>query len=761
MKKYIALLVISLLGVGVAFSQQNLTVSSLVGTNVDTILQRHLAGDGVEISTGKFNNQTGNVQSAQIGTFNRNQSSFPFQRGLVMTTGNVSVAAGPNSGGSNSSTSGVNSYTDSQLSSLISGVQNSAALEFDFVAYADTFSFNYIFASEEYPEYACSSYNDVFAFFLTGIDPVTFQTTTKNVAIIPGTITASNPSGVPVTINSINAGPGTSGSSGNCTPPGSSAPYSSFYVGNPSGVEYDGHTTALAASATILACQTYHMKMAVGNVTDNGWDSGVFLEEGSFYSPQVSIEKTWQNNIVGGDTLVQNCRELDLLFKLPRPAFTGNISVIIDPRGTAVLGQDYVLTKPNGELFTSENNEFFYQPGTDTQNVHVRILPEAHFTQDSPLKTAILYISTQRCAGREDTRLFDTITLYLRANDSVRLLDKEVTVCDRLENIEVEQVRGTAPNFYEWIPTTGITHPDQLSTECNITASGTYKLIARDMWGCMCDTATVRVTVVPKPEFTVTYTPDHGCMPLPVTLQAQYTPDYAALYWTISQDSTFFYTDSTITIHTSLDIPGYYDISLLVESAPGCSDSISYSNAIHVSDFPHAEFTFSPEEPENGEEVFFYNHSTGENITNYAWSFGDGHSSYIEEPSHVYHLTESDLMTVHLTVTNSDGCSGDTVMTVPVEDNFAFFVPNSFTPNNDGKNDIFLPKVSDVVNYELTIYARTGELIFYTTNPEEGWDGFLKEAPAPQGVYVWKINYAKIGTPNEMMVRNGTVTLVR
>lgn len=769
MKKTFLLLIISILCTSLAFSQAYLTVQSQVGVNVDTILQRHLAGEGVEISNGKFNNQFGNVQSAQIGTFNRNASSFPFQSGIILTTGNVSLAAGPNSGGSNSNQTDVTAYTDPQLQNYLSNtlhftqsLEHTAALEFDFLAMADTFSFNYIFASEEYPEFACSNYNDVFAFFLTGYDPVTnLPNITKNVAIVPGTITASNPNGVPVTINSINAGAGTSGSSSNCTPLGISTPASSFYVSNPPGVEYDGSTTMLTAAATILACQTYHMKMTIGNVGDNGYDSGVFLEEGSFYSPQVSIEKIWENEIIGNDTLVQNCRELDLAFTMPRPAFTGNTSVIIDARGTAILGQDYSLIRPTGSPITMDDNEFSFSPGFAEQDVHVKILPSAHFTVDNPVKTAILYISTQRCADREDTRLYDTITLYLRANDTVRLLDTAITVCNELNEIAVEQIRGTSPTYYEWTPATGITHPDQLITECNITQSRNYQVIASDKWNCMSDTASVQVTIVPKPEFTVTYTPDHGCMPLPVTLQTQYTPNYATLLWTITNDTVYTYTDSTITIHTSLPEPGYYNLSLLVQSAPGCSDSIYYPNAIHVSDFPNASFTFSPEEPGNGEEVFFYNHSTGEDISNFVWSFGDGHSSYIEEPSHAYHLTESDFMTVHLTVTNTDGCSDDTIAIVPVVDNFAFYVPNAFTPNTDGNNEVFLPKVHDVANYEFAIYSRNGELIFYTNNPEQGWDGTVKGSPAPQGVYVWKINYAKIGTPNEMLVKTGSLTLIR
>ena len=780
MKRYTVLFLVFLMFSFAGAQNQNLTVSSFVGTHVDTILQRHLAGDGVLISgcpyegvfsseqVGKFNNQTGNVTYQQIGSFNRNgYTSFPFETGIVMTTGKVGVAAGPNDQTSKSDAV-TNYYTETALSSLASGnINGSASLEFDFIAMADTFAFNYIFASEEYPEFACSSFNDVFAFFLTGIDPVTYVTTTKNVAIVPNTITASNPNGIPVAINSINSGPGTSGSSSNCIPPGSSAPYSQYYVNNPAGspgIQYDGRTTALSAQSVIFSCQTYHMKLCLANVGDNAYDSGVFIEEGSFYSPHVKVDQNWAT-AEGGDTLVQNCRDLDLTFKIERPALTASTSIIIETSGNAVLGYDYALLKPDGTQISIEDNSFFFPAGDTIQQVHVEMLPTVQFPDPNQVKEAKLYVVTQGCTGYGNLmdlfQKFDTITLHFRANDSIRLRDTAITRCEMLDHIEVEQVGGTAPSFYQWINAPEITNPDQLSSDCNITQNGTYYVVATDKWGCMRDTAKVQVTILPKPDFTVTYTPDHGCMPLPVTLQTQYSPDYAKIYWTISNDSSFTYIDSVSTIHTSLPEPGYYDVSLLVESAPGCSDSIKYNNVIHVADFPHADFTFSPAEPENGEEVFFYNFSTGENITNYSWNFGDGHSSHLQEPSHAYHLTESDLMTVQLTVTNSDGCSDDTIQVVPVEDNFAFFVPSAFTPNTDGKNEVFLPRVNDVVDYEFTIYARTGELIFYTNNPEIGWDGTVQGKPAPQGVYLWKIHYAKIGTPDEKMMKTGSVTLIR
>ena len=784
MKKYTLLILIFSI-VFFANAQSNLTVSSSVGTLVETILQQHLAGEGVLLSgcpypdinssfdPGKFNNQTGNVQSAQIGTFNRNASSFPFQTGIIMTTGNVSVAAGPNSSGSSSSTTGVSNYTDSQLSSMMSGLEHCAALEFDFVASADTFAFNYIFASEEYPEFACSSFNDVFAFFLSGPDPFypTGPPVNRNVAVIPNTISASYPNGIPVTINSINAGPGGSYSSSGCTPPGSSGLYSQFYVGNPSGVEYDGHTIALSAAATILACQKYHMKMAIGNVGDNLYDSGVFLQEGSFYSPRVTIEQEYENDLIGGDTLIQNCRDLDLTFKLPRAALTGNTDIIINTSGNAVMGQDYSLVTSDGMEITPAMNVFTYQPGDTVQQVHVRILPTAQFTSSLPVKTVQIYVETQGCSSTQYMEAFppykDTIVLYLRANDSIRLRDTLFTRCEKLDSIRVEQVSGTGPFTYHWIDTVGIvdtlvvSDTANLVTACNITQSRTYKVAASDQWGCMTDTATVKVNIVPRPEFNVTYTPDHGCVPLQVTLQTHYSPDTSKLYWVISDDEEYSYVDSVATIHPSLPVPGYYDIALFVESAPGCNDSLKYENVIHVSDYPHADFTFGPDEPGNGEEVFFFNNSTGDNITDYAWNFGDGHFSHDEEPTHAYHLTESAFMTVNLTVTNSDGCSDDTIQVVPVEDHFALFVPSGFTPNTDNKNEIFQPKVNDVIDYDFTIFARNGEMIFHTNSPEMGWDGTVRGKPAPEGVYMWKIHYARIGTPDEKEMRMGTVTLIR
>ena len=730
------------------------SLTSLQGQHVDTILKHHVEGEGVLISNGKFNNQTGIVTFPQIAYFTVSNPSFPIDTGILLTTGTYNMS------GSLS-----NTYTETALAPYSGGysLTNCASLEFDFIAMADTFAFNYIFASQEYCEYVNSQYNDVFAFLLTGgVDPVTYLPCNKNVAIVPGTITASNPNGVPVTINNVNHGYH-SGSTG----PGTNPSNSQYFICNGNhnhGVSYDGFTTKLSANAAIFGCNTYHMKLAVCNVSDQALDSGVFIEEGSFYSPRVAVEQDWESE-QGGDTLIQNCRNLDLTFSIEHPFITAYTSVIVQTGGDAVLGVDYSLTTEEGMELTVDNNEFVYQPGDTVELVHVTMLPTVTFTNPDQVKTAELYIVTQGCNGFPDLMdLFykrDTIIMHLQANDSVRLRDTVFVACDTLTYMEVQQVRGTENLSFQWSPATNIADPESLATACAITQSGTYHVVASDRWECMTDTATVEVTVVPRPDINITYTPDHGCQPLPVTWQAQYSPDYATLHWTIYNDSSYTHVDSAVTLHTSLPDEGYYSAKLVVTSQPGCSDSLTLENVVHVAGYPHADFLFSPSEPQNGEEVFFYNQSTGTNLTDFVWNFGDGHSSYVQDPSHAYHLQESNLMTVRLTVTNSDGCSDDTIQVVPVEDNFAFYVPSAFTPNTDGVNEVFLPKVNGVANYEFVIYSRDGELIFYTNNPEQGWDGTLDGKPAPQGVYVWKINYARIGTPEEMKARNGSVTLVR
>lgn len=283
MKRIVILLVIHVLAGSLSAQSPNLSVQLLQGTHIDIVLNQYLAGEGVELSNGKFNNHAGIINSNQIGVFQRNGfTQFPFVSGLVMCTGDAMVAEGPNDSYS-ADENPTASFVESSLNSLVlMDLNDCASLDFDFMTNSDTFVFRYVFASEEYCEYVNSQYNDIFAFLLTGPDPVTLVQTTKNVAIIPGSVSASNPNGIPVAINNVNHGYHAVDSDG----PGDSPSYSQYFIHNSSytGTQFDGYTTALEAGATIQACVNYHMKLSVCDVSDNLYDSGVFLEEHSFES---------------------------------------------------------------------------------------------------------------------------------------------------------------------------------------------------------------------------------------------------------------------------------------------------------------------------------------------------------------------------------------------------------------------------------------------------------------------------------------------
>ena len=159
-----------------AFSQLQITqgTSFPSGWTADSLVRNVLLGSGVEVFNVQFNGSSGVINCSAIGSFNTgaNATNLGIEEGIIIGSGAVSFAAGPNNSGGGSASSGCSIYTDPTLTAIASGTLNDVAtLEFDFITKADTVKFNYVFASEEYPEYTCSDFNDIFGFFLSGLNP--------------------------------------------------------------------------------------------------------------------------------------------------------------------------------------------------------------------------------------------------------------------------------------------------------------------------------------------------------------------------------------------------------------------------------------------------------------------------------------------------------------------------------------------------------------------------------------------------------------
>ncbi|MFM9983742.1 MAG: choice-of-anchor L domain-containing protein, partial [Flavobacteriales bacterium] len=234
-------------------------------------LANAIVGSGVTVS-----NVVLSCDDNASGLFsNGNTTNVGISNGIILTTGRANDAIGPNNDENVTVNNSATYNGDADLDPLVSGSLNDVcALSFDFVATSDVITVQYVFSSEEYNEFVCSSFNDIFAFFVSGPNPLGGSYSNLNVALIPST-------NLPVSINSVNNGtPGSQGSFGGCT----SLDYSAYYVDNTGGttIQYDGFTVVLTAQVLITPGESYHFKFAIADVSDSSLDSGVFIRGESF-----------------------------------------------------------------------------------------------------------------------------------------------------------------------------------------------------------------------------------------------------------------------------------------------------------------------------------------------------------------------------------------------------------------------------------------------------------------------------------------------
>ncbi len=211
-----------------------------------------------------------------------------------------------------------------------------------------------------------------------------------------------------------------------------------------------------------------------------------------------------------------------------------------------------------------------------------------------------------------------------------------------------------------------------------------------------------------------------------------------------------------------LDVQNY-DVSLIVRSDSGCVDSIIKRNFITVYPKPVASFNW---EGEDGTilvpKVNFTNTSIG--ATNFQWAFSDVTNeidSINQNPSHFFKTDAPDTYNVFLAIRNQYGCKDTTMKPVDIGPNYTFYVPNAFTPNGDGKNEVFTGKGIGVKSFKMWIYDRWGEMLAYTEDIVKGWDGSVKgnQIDTKSDVFQYKIIVSDLKNKQHEYV--GHVTLIK
>lgn len=318
------------------------------------------------------------------------------------------------------------------------------------------------------------------------------------------------------------------------------------------------------------------------------------------------------------------------------------------------------------------------------------------------------------------------------------------------------QLNSPSGYIYNWIGPNGFSSNSQNPQINNISLSfiGQYSLTAFDSNGCQ-GNAFTNVLINPLPQANIISSQDKICVPACINFTLN-SNNLTEINWVFEGG-----VPETNTVSTQCFTQGgIYTSTANITDINGCKNIITYS--VEVYNVPTADFVSHPLRPIEKDEIFFTNASYGANIISYEWYLNNVLTYTISNPSTIY--SNPGTYPVTLVVKSDKGCSDTITKIIVVGEDFGIYVPNSFTPNGDGWNDIFQPKGHGIVKYQLMIFDRWGEMIFETKNFEQGWDGKHHRGIdygtyCKDDVYVWKINLVNVfGKSHEL---KGHVTLIK
>jgi len=277
---------------------------------------------------------------------------------------------------------------------------------------------------------------------------------------------------------------------------------------------------------------------------------------------------------------------------------------------------------------------------------------------------------------------------------------------------------------------------------------------------CVQDTTsiTIRITAVPVIQFSSSVA--EGCQPLDVQFVNESVVHGTVAYtWDLGDGTT---SSSNSILNNTYEAADCYDITLTATADGLCTSTRSLADMICVHPVPNAAFSYGPQQVySDGPTVQFDNNSTDNDFND--WDFDDGGTSQAVNPAHTFPIGAIGNYGVLLVVTTQHGCMDSAYQVIVVKDQLLYYVPNTFTPDGDEHNNIFLPVMTagmDRYDYNLQIYNRWGELMFESKDIEVGWDGSYNGDLVPDGTYIWKLQFGMLDT-DELKTVSGNVNLLR
>jgi gliding motility-associated-like protein len=722
-----------------------------------------------------------NTPQGNVGFFTNSNPAFPIDSGLILTTGNAIGAIGPNSSTSftNNNPPTASVSTDPHLNDIAAGsVTNGVVLEFDFIPQGDSVIFNYMFGSDEYPEFSPSTFNDAFGLFLwgPGIAGPYVQAGYPNGGINIATI----PGGIPVTINNVG-----------------DASNTNYYVFNEAAstltygdaIQYDGTTVKLTAASAVQCNQLYHIKLAISNVGDQSYDSGVFLEAGSFSSAAVDVAVA---TVSGDTTIVEGCTFADFIFT--RPAGQTNDTLIINYTigGVAQQGVDY----------NNLVNPITFLPGEDSVVINLTPIQD-NITEG--FESVVISVEIINPCG--DT-IISSGTIYIGEGPIINITETDPTIYCANDSVvlSASAFGGYAPYQYEWTTMSGAPLGTNDTIIQGISQNGSINFLVTATDNCnFSQIDTVTLTLNQTIAIDTIFTGPATCQPTGfVSVMASGLTGVPTYTWTGPGPNGFI--DASVW----QNIPsGWYYITVEDNVC-----SISDSAFVGIQNAPDAQFSGTPIQGCAPFDVVFQN--TSVNANNYSWDFGDSQTTTSGNLNNVTHTYNGPfgMYTVRLIAFQSAQCSDTAFYLIQVDvcgcmdpvalnynaganvDNGSCIyqtgctdpnalnydpnaivndgsctypipvveAPNVFTPSGDGVNDTYFLSTKNVVKLDLVIMNRWGNVLFekssdnlVTDNPT--WDGKVNGVLANEGVYFYK--YVGYNISGQEVTGHGFFHLVR
>lgn len=328
----------------------------------------------------------------------------------------------------------------------------------------------------------------------------------------------------------------------------------------------------------------------------------------------------------------------------------------------------------------------------------------------------------------------DAITLCSNTAQATLTVDDPQIVVNSDTNClgdpaDVATLNATGASTYVWSPATGLSATTGATVTATPTQTTVYTIIGTTVNGCL-DTTTATVTTVP--DFTVTVNSDSICSGQSVLLTANGAATYVWSPATGLNATTGTEVVASPTVTTVYTVTG---------TISGCSETAI--STITVLPQPTASIFASPNPASTIEPTVTIQTASSNNSNSKNWYLDDSLISQLQSFAYTF-PGEPGSYVIELIVTNALGCSDTGFVTIVIQEDIIFYVPNAFTPNDDDFNNIFVPIITsgiDTKNYAFAIFNRWGELVFETTEFGEGWDGTYKGVKCQDGTYTWSLKF--------------------